>query len=94
MSAAAAAAAAAAEEQKAREQKQHRLLQESGPLIRQLGGEVMRFRGANMAEVAAFVRNMRQQLPAGFTESLLRQVCLSICTFMRPVRPVFCLPQT
>ena len=75
-SASAAAAAAAAEEQKAREQKQQRLLQEGGPLVRQLGGEVMRFRGANMAEVAAFVRNMRQQLPADFTESTLRQVCI------------------
>ena len=42
--------------------------------MRKLGGEVMQFRGANMAEVAAFVRKIRQQLPAGFTETMLRQV--------------------
>ena len=42
-------------------------------MVRKLGGEVMQFRGANMAEVAAFVRKIRQQLPAGFTETMLRQ---------------------
>jgi len=46
-------------------------------VVRKLGGEVMQFRGANMAEVAAFVRKVRQQLPAGFTETMLRQVSVS-----------------
>jgi len=46
-------------------------------VVRKLGGEVMQFRGANMAEVAAFVRKARQQLPAGFTETMLRQVSAS-----------------
>ena len=68
--------------QKARQQKQ---LQEGGPRVRQLAGEVLQFRGANMAEVAAFVRNIRQRLPAEFTETMLRQVStqhrpFSICT--------------
>ena len=59
--------------QKASQQKQQRLLEEGGPIVRQLAGELVQFRGANMAEVAAFVRNMRQRLPANFTEPMLRQ---------------------
>lgn len=73
--AAALAAEAAAERLQVQRVQQSKLAQEHSALIKRLGADVERFKATNMAELAAFVRRAKAQLPSNLNEDTLLQVC-------------------